>query len=408
MKRINLNLKTVLAAVALMACTSWAVAQEQQGQTRIKVIKNENGNVTTIDTTINEVDQEKVEDLLRKHNIQLNKEGDAHQVKVMEFVDEEGNAQEFTQEMKIIVVDEESDGNDFIFESEDGETHLLEDHNEFVFEGEDGAQKVEIKKTVDEDGNVTIQKWVNGEEVTEEIHFEGDHGHEHGTVKVIEVIDEDGNVTTNTWVSDEEVGEHHPNIEVLDGGSTFEFKGEDGATHTIDIEKEIDEDGNITFTTTVNGEEVEGEPTFIRKHNIKCDGENTFHVKGEDGENVRVRHEVKEVVVFISKISEEDKEQLEEPELKTLVEKQNLNDIDLTFSPNPNDGRFNLGFNLSKKGRTQINIVDMHGRSVYEEDLGKFSGPYSKNIDISAHGKGIYFIQIIQGNKATAQKIVIQ
>jgi hypothetical protein len=80
----------------------------------------------------------------------------------------------------------------------------------------------------------------------------------------------------------------------------------------------------------------------------------------------------------------------------------------LQFSPNPNDGKFNISFDLPEKAKTVIRIFDASNKEIYKEDLGKFSGRYSKQIDISENPKGIYFLQITQNDKAVNKKIVIQ
>jgi len=40
--------------------------------------------------------------------------------------------------------------------------------------------------------------------------------------------------------------------------------------------------------------------------------------------------------------------------------------------------------------------------------VNNFSGTYNKEIEIAKDGKGVYFLQINQGDKALTRKIVIQ
>ncbi len=80
----------------------------------------------------------------------------------------------------------------------------------------------------------------------------------------------------------------------------------------------------------------------------------------------------------------------------------------LMFSPNPNNGKFSLSFELPEKGKTTIKIFDVNNKEIYSESLGKFSGRYDKQIDVSENPKGIYFLQIIQDDKSLNKKIVIQ
>lgn len=73
--------------------------------------------------------------------------------------------------------------------------------------------------------------------------------------------------------------------------------------------------------------------------------------------------------------------------------------------PNPNDGKFNLNFNLKNKGDAEVTVYDMQGKQVYNEKLSNFSGEYNKPIDISSNAKGIYFVKIQQGQHTQVKKI---
>ncbi len=88
--------------------------------------------------------------------------------------------------------------------------------------------------------------------------------------------------------------------------------------------------------------------------------------------------------------------------------KNSLDADNLSFSPNPSIGKFNLSFELEEKGKTEVRIFDSSNKEIYNESLGKFSGRYDKQIDISDNPKGIYFLQITQGDRMLNKKIVIQ
>ncbi len=62
--------------------------------------------------------------------------------------------------------------------------------------------------------------------------------------------------------------------------------------------------------------------------------------------------------------------------------------------PNPNDGRFELRFNVDKKENYVLEIYDVLGQVVYREDLTSFSGTYSKQIDLSTKERGVYTIRL--------------
>lgn len=90
------------------------------------------------------------------------------------------------------------------------------------------------------------------------------------------------------------------------------------------------------------------------------------------------------------------------------VSKSNLAVEKLTFSPNPSTGKFQLSFELPEKGKTTVRIFDVTNKEIYSEALGKFSGRYDRQIDVSQSPKGVYFLQITQDNKTLNKKIVIQ
>ncbi len=75
--------------------------------------------------------------------------------------------------------------------------------------------------------------------------------------------------------------------------------------------------------------------------------------------------------------------------------------------PNPNNGKFNLNFNLKNKADAEVTVYNMEGKQVYNEKLPNFSGDYNKAIDISSNSKGIYFVKIEQGKHTQVKKIVL-
>ena len=89
------------------------------------------------------------------------------------------------------------------------------------------------------------------------------------------------------------------------------------------------------------------------------------------------------------------------------VKKNKLKVEKLNFYPNPNNGRFNLSFELDSKNKTSISIYNESGQRVYHEELKDFSGKYNKEIDLSSEKKGIYFINVNQNKKSLTKKVVI-
>lgn len=126
-----------------------------------------------------------------------------------------------------------------------------------------------------------------------------------------------------------------------------------------------------------------------------------------DGEESRV---IRRVAVFITmdNISEEEANQINESSENKISTENNLPIEAVYFSPNPNDGRFNLNFELIEQGDAMLRIYDIGGRQVFESFVGQAPGSYNQLIDITDEPKGIYFMQISQNGKNFSKKVVIQ
>jgi hypothetical protein len=88
--------------------------------------------------------------------------------------------------------------------------------------------------------------------------------------------------------------------------------------------------------------------------------------------------------------------------------KNNLKPSELNYYPNPNDGKFNLKFNLDQKGEVIVKVLDILGNEIYKETLLDFNGIYDNQLDLIGHEKGIYVLQVQQGRKALSRKILIE
>lgn len=80
----------------------------------------------------------------------------------------------------------------------------------------------------------------------------------------------------------------------------------------------------------------------------------------------------------------------------------------LRLAPKPNEGMFKMDFDLPESGQTIIRLFNNSGRVIYEYDLGKYSGTFQDQVDISQNGKGQYYLEIKQGNKSSVHKILLQ
>ena len=165
---------------------------------------------------------------------------------------------------------------------------------------------------------------------------------------------------------------------------------------TTDID---DEDGQTMKTVTVTTDASGNEEKTIT---VTVDGEDVDVQNIEDG---------KKIIIVKTKVNIHESEDATHEELKSAGIKEKKGDLEvenLQFSPNPSNGKFNLSFSVKEKKKVTINIYNIKGNLVYSETLKDFEGKYDKEIDISDEESGTYFIQIIQGIYDIIKKIIIQ
>lgn len=82
-------------------------------------------------------------------------------------------------------------------------------------------------------------------------------------------------------------------------------------------------------------------------------------------------------------------------------------DFFLTLFPNPNDGNCTVLFNTSTKAKYKLELKNTLGAAVYQETLTDFNGVFSKQLDLSSYGKGVYLLSICGGDLETIKKVVV-
>lgn len=78
----------------------------------------------------------------------------------------------------------------------------------------------------------------------------------------------------------------------------------------------------------------------------------------------------------------------------------------IAISPNPTNSTINLSFEQSQSQAVSIEIVDVLGKVIYNEELQKFIGSYNKKIDLATFNKGVYFVRIAGANGSETRKII--
>ena len=75
--------------------------------------------------------------------------------------------------------------------------------------------------------------------------------------------------------------------------------------------------------------------------------------------------------------------------------------------PNPNNGEFQLNFNVSNQDNYTIEIHNAIGQLVYQEYLSNYSGKYSKQINLQNFGKGIYMLSLTNSHNQGIKKLIV-
>lgn len=83
-------------------------------------------------------------------------------------------------------------------------------------------------------------------------------------------------------------------------------------------------------------------------------------------------------------------------------------EIKLSVSPNPNDGRFNLSFEVNTKADLGIAVFNAAGQQVYLRSYPGFSGKFSSMIDLGQLSAEFYILKIQHDKKTYSQKILIE
>lgn len=330
-------------------------------------------------------------------------EGEQMEVKIMKTVDDEGNVS-----MKKFVNGEEVEidetTGDNIWIDQEGNSFGVDSENVFIHEEGSGDKKVMVVKTMehgDKEPQIVIKKVGDGEgsmsdeelqemiqKVKEEHNIQdgqetvimlkqGEGGEDvemEMEVEVEKIIDEEGE-HINMWINGEEVdpADHSEYLEINEDGGNIEIIIED-----------------------IEGGEGEQEVEIIKEKVIMIDGDC-------DEGMMEFLHQHEYTLAIVSTVSEGSNKSAEAP-----VAKEPTNIRELNFFPNPTTGEFRLSFNIPKRGKTQIDIFDINGKVVHSEDLGKFQGEYSGNINISDAGPGTYILSVSQGKFKLVEKVIVQ
>lgn len=84
------------------------------------------------------------------------------------------------------------------------------------------------------------------------------------------------------------------------------------------------------------------------------------------------------------------------------------NPIALALSPNPNNGHFNLQFEVKQKRDLQIDMINVLGQKVYQSSQPGFIGKFSQEIRLNKLLPGIYYLKIQHGQEVYVKKVMVK
>ncbi len=92
----------------------------------------------------------------------------------------------------------------------------------------------------------------------------------------------------------------------------------------------------------------------------------------------------------------------------TAINTVDPQEIKLSVSPNPNNGVFQLSFEVTKRSDLSIEILNASGQRVFLNTQSGFLGKYSKQLSLKQFSSEFYLLKIQHDKKTYLQKILIQ
>ncbi len=92
----------------------------------------------------------------------------------------------------------------------------------------------------------------------------------------------------------------------------------------------------------------------------------------------------------------------------TALNTVNPQEIKLTVSPNPNNGIFQLSFEVANRSDLSIEILNASGQRVFTNSQSGFIGRYNKSINLQKLSSEFYLLKIQHDKKTYLQKIILQ
>ncbi|NNF01909.1 MAG: T9SS type A sorting domain-containing protein [Bacteroidia bacterium] len=103
-----------------------------------------------------------------------------------------------------------------------------------------------------------------------------------------------------------------------------------------------------------------------------------------------------------------DCESVSNPKVVVFDGIEDIEAINFSMYPNPVDDIVNIQFEIFEKNDLVIEIVNTLGQTVMTNDIGEFSGLFTKEIDLVDMNAGLYLLNITIGEKFYSQKLMVR
>ncbi|MGV3695473.1 zinc-dependent metalloprotease [Flavobacterium sp.] len=80
---------------------------------------------------------------------------------------------------------------------------------------------------------------------------------------------------------------------------------------------------------------------------------------------------------------------------------------DFVIYPNPSKGNFNIQFENTTSNEIKVNVYDMRGRTIFENNYSN-NVTFNENIQLNNAQAGVYLVSVTDGNKKLVKRIVIE
>lgn len=80
---------------------------------------------------------------------------------------------------------------------------------------------------------------------------------------------------------------------------------------------------------------------------------------------------------------------------------------DFSIYPNPNKGNFNIQFDNTTSNEIKVNVYDMRGRTIFENNYSN-QAVFNENIQLNNAQSGVYLVSVTDGTNKIVKRIVIE